>query len=68
MQEIDNTKARERLEIHNCSVDEQLAKAHLCGRVHLPTGRTCALPEAHSGGCAFEPVKRAERTAQSTSR
>jgi hypothetical protein len=68
MQEIDSTKARERLEIHNCGVDERLAKAHLCGRVHLPTGRTCALPEAHSGGCNFQPSKQAERAAQRASR
>jgi hypothetical protein len=42
MQEIDSTKARERLEIHNCSVDEQLAKGGGGGRVHLPTGRVAA--------------------------
>jgi hypothetical protein len=60
MREI-GSSGGERLEIHNCSVDEQMAEAHLCGRVHLPTGRTCALPEAHTGGCVFELSKREDR-------
>ena len=45
--------SRERLEIHNIEVDVAAAGQHLCGTVHLPTGRVCRLPERHRGGCQF---------------
>ena len=45
--------SRERLEIHNIEVDVAAAGQHLCGTLHLPTGRVCRLPERHRGGCQF---------------
>jgi hypothetical protein len=45
--------ARERLEIHNIEIDRAVAARHLCGNLHLPTGRVCLLPERHRGGCEF---------------
>ena len=44
---------RDRLEIHNIEVDEAVAGQHLCGTLHLPSGRVCLLPERHRGGCQF---------------
>lgn len=58
------TSTDERLEIHNISVDEQVAKARMCGHVHLPTGRTCILAAGHSGSCGFEHPERAHSVAQ----
>jgi hypothetical protein len=43
----------ERLEIHNIEVDQAVAGQHLCGNLHLPSGRVCLLPERHRGGCQF---------------
>lgn len=54
----------ERLEIHNISVDEQVARADMCGQVHLPTGRTCVRAAGHSGSCGFERPDRAHRVAE----
>jgi len=50
---------QERLELHNIDVDEALAGQHLCGNLHLPSGRVCLLPERHRGGCQFtaRPVR-----------
>jgi hypothetical protein len=45
--------SRERLEIHNIEVDQATAGRHLCGNLHLPSGRVCLLPERHRGGCRF---------------
>jgi hypothetical protein len=42
-----------RPEIHNTSVDDQLAETGACGQVHLPTGRTCTLQHRHHGSCDF---------------
>jgi hypothetical protein len=44
---------QERLEIHNIEVDQAVAGQHLCGNLHLPSGRVCRLPERHRGGCKF---------------
>ncbi len=44
--------SRER-QIHNVEVDDAVAGQHLCGNLHLPTGRVCLLPERHRGGCEF---------------
>ena len=43
----------ERQELHNVSVDEELARSGGCAQVHLPTGRTCALEQGHEGSCHF---------------
>jgi hypothetical protein len=45
--------AAARLDVHNTSVNTYAAEHHLCGTLHLATGRTCLLPERHAGGCAF---------------
>jgi hypothetical protein len=65
MRETREYEASERLEIHNTSVDEQVARAHLCGHVHLPTGGTCILPYAHAGSCQFMTPDDAQEVAQS---
>lgn len=43
----------ERFDLHNASVDNTAASAHLCGMTDLRTGRVCALPVHHSGSCHF---------------
>lgn len=40
-------------EMHNASVDEVAAREGECAQVHLPTGRTCALPHGHERSCEF---------------
>jgi hypothetical protein len=35
----------QRLDAHNVSVDTSLAQAGACARIHLPSGRICALPQ-----------------------
>ncbi len=42
-----------RLDVHNTSIDTELANAHLCGTTDLRTGRTCAEPFRHRGPCNF---------------
>jgi len=43
-------------EMHNASVDEDVAAVGLCAQVHLATGRTCTLPHGHQGSCDFVPA------------
>jgi hypothetical protein len=43
----------DRPEVHNISVDDQLAETGACSQVHLPTGRTCTLEHRHPGSCDF---------------
>lgn len=54
----------DRSDIHNVSVDEHVARAGLCGFMHLPSGRTCVLPARHPGSCAFQPRPRAQQQAE----
>jgi hypothetical protein len=54
----------ERFDIHNVSVDEMVARAGLCGFIHLPTGRTCILPARHPGSCSFESHPKAKHLAE----
>lgn len=63
MRETSNSTA-ERREVHNVSVDERVARAQMCGQVHLPSGRTCILPFGHLGSCGFEDPDRAQRVAE----
>jgi hypothetical protein len=42
-----------RLEIHNTSIDDQLAETGACSQVHLQTGRTCTRQHRHPGSCDF---------------
>ena len=65
MRETRGSEASERLEIHNTSVDEQVAQARLCAHVHLPTGGTCVLPKSHSGSCHFTSPDQAREVAHS---
>jgi hypothetical protein len=44
---------QDRPEMHNIEVDEAFAGQHLCGNLHLPSGRVCLLQERHRGGCQF---------------
>ena len=46
--------ARDRLELHNPSVDETLADDGACAQVHLPTGRVCLRKHHHPGSCQFD--------------
>lgn len=43
----------DRSDIHNASVNAEVAQSGLCGFTHLPTGRTCILSARHGGGCRF---------------
>lgn len=43
----------DRQELHNTSVDEEVAEMGACAQVHLPTGRTCTLEHGHRGSCRF---------------
>lgn len=43
----------QRQDLHNTQIDAGLARAGLCGAIHLPTGRRCFLPAAHGDGCQF---------------
>jgi hypothetical protein len=45
----------DRPDLHNVSVDEQVARSGGCGQVHLPSGRTCTLDREHAGSCLFVP-------------
>jgi hypothetical protein len=52
----------DRQELHNPSVDEQVAEVGACGQVHLQTGRTCTLDRGHEGSCNFIPRDRIDDT------
>ncbi len=43
----------DRPEIHNPSIDEDVASHGACAMVHLPTGDTCTLAHNHPGSCRF---------------
>ncbi len=45
-----------RIDLHNPSINTELAQAGLCAHVHLPTGRTCVLPLHHDEPCDFVPA------------
>jgi hypothetical protein len=45
----------DRSDLHNASVDEQVAMSGGCGQVHLASGRTCTLDQDHTGSCDFVP-------------
>lgn len=49
------TQPDDRPELHNPSIDEEVAKIGACAQVHLPTGRTCTLEHGHHGSCDFVP-------------
>ena len=45
---------RQRLDLHNASIDFAAATAGQCGFTHLPSGGTCRLPHRHLGPCTLE--------------
>ena len=45
----------DRPELHNPSIDEEVALLGACALVHLPTGNTCTLAHHHAGSCDFVP-------------
>lgn len=47
--------ARNRPDLHNVEVDEEIAGAGACGYEVLRTGCVCPLPPRHPGPCAFVP-------------
>jgi hypothetical protein len=52
---MDNrSTARQRMDLHNLSVDFAAARAGLCGFTHLYSGRVCHLPHRHSGPCQLQ--------------
>lgn len=50
---VDMPDPSTRPDVHNAATDEVAASRHLCGMLHLPSGRECRRPERHSGGCDF---------------
>jgi hypothetical protein len=63
---------RQRLDLHNASIDVAAATAGKCGFTHLPSGRTCQLPHRHPGPCNLQhqadqpsPVRRPQGRTQS---
>ena len=54
-----STQPHDRPSVHNASVDEAIAGRGACAQTHLPTGRTCVLPQGHTGSCEFVPRDRA---------
>jgi hypothetical protein len=54
---------RQRLDLHNASIDFAAATAGQCGFTHLPSGGICRLPHRHIGPCqlkhqASQPTRR----------
>ena len=54
----------ERPDLANLHVREDVARAGRCANLHLPTGRTCLLPERHPGACDFTGPGEAEEALQ----
>jgi hypothetical protein len=50
-----HARVDDRQELHNASVDEEVAETGACAHVHLPTGGTCTLEQHHEGSCDFVP-------------
>ena len=47
----DRIDVRQRLDLHNISIDFTAASAGRCGFTHLDTGRVCQLSHRHHGPC-----------------
>ncbi|MDR7082488.1 hypothetical protein J2X01_001777 [Arthrobacter ginsengisoli] len=56
-------QSQHRPDLSSPHVREDVAITGLCGNVHLPTGRTCDLPERHEGSCHFVGPEDAENLA-----
>jgi hypothetical protein len=58
----------DRLDIHNASVDTEIASAHLCAMTDLRTGRTCVKSVHHLDTCEFVSKLEAQRLAEQAGR
>jgi hypothetical protein len=47
------TTSAARIDLHNAEIDDDAARAGLCGMTHLATGRCCVLEARHIGSCRF---------------
>ena len=54
----------ERPDLANLHVREDVARTGRCATLHLPTGRTCLLPERHHGACDFTDPQEAGEALQ----
>ncbi|MCB5282827.1 hypothetical protein BJQ89_02589 [Arthrobacter sp. ES1] len=45
--------SQDRPDASSSHIREDVAMTGRCGNVHLPSGRTCVLPERHQGSCRF---------------
>ena len=45
--------AERRRDLHNTSINFDLAVAGRCGFTHIPSGRVCQLPYRHPGPCTL---------------
>jgi hypothetical protein len=52
---ISFSRAVERRDLHNASIDFQAASAGYCAFTHLASGRVCRLPYGHVDSCRFVP-------------
>jgi hypothetical protein len=60
----DRIDVRQRLDLHNISIDFAAASARRCGFTHLDSGRVCQLSHRHHGPCQLQDQRRdAERPA-----
>jgi hypothetical protein len=50
---ISFTRALERRDLHNASIDFEAALAGYCAFTHLASGRVCRLPYGHDDSCRF---------------
>jgi hypothetical protein len=57
-----HAQPHERQDLHNISVDEEVAGAGACAQMHIPTGRTCTLEHHHTGQCEFVPHDQVEQS------
>ena len=48
------TDGRQRLDLHNISIDFAAACAGRCGFTHLDSGRVCLLSHRHGSPCQLE--------------
>ena len=60
------TDQPERQDLHNCSIDDELAtRFDRCGQIHLQSGRRCVREMHHQESCHFVDAKEAVRIASS---
>jgi hypothetical protein len=50
---IRSTRALERRDLHNSSINLEAALAGHCAFTHLASGRVCRLPYGHANSCRF---------------